>query len=316
MRRVDYRDRLTSPLPGARELARVLRQGGFRGSVAGADRIPVRRNGLPELAAGAASWTWVGHSTYVVRVAGRTVLTDPVWSTKIRGVPRRLTPPGLAWRELPPVDAVVISHDHYDHLDEPTIRRLPRSTPVLTGLGLGRWFRRRGFTEVVELDWWESAEVAGVRFDFVPAHHWSRRGLFDTCATLWGGWVLTAPDGLRTYHAGDSGYGPWFAEIGERYPGIEVAMVPIGAYDPRWFMRPVHLDPAEAVRAFGDLGARRLASMHWGTFVLTREPVVEPYERIRREWAEAGLAPSALWALAVGETGVLGADEFSPVGLS
>ncbi|MGC7096421.1 MBL fold metallo-hydrolase [Amycolatopsis lurida] len=114
----------------------------------------------------------------------------------------------------------------------------------------------------------------------------------------------------------DSGYGPWFAEIGARFPGIDVAMLPIGAYDPAWFMRPVHLDPAEAVRAFGELGARRLASMHWGTFALTREPVLEPYERIRRAWAEAGLDPAGLWALAVGETGVLGPDEFSPPGLS
>ncbi|MGC7096422.1 MBL fold metallo-hydrolase [Amycolatopsis lurida] len=148
MSRVDFRDRPTSPLPGARELVRVLRQGGFRGSAAGADRIPVRRNGLPELAAGAASWTWVGHSTYVVRLAGRTVLADPVWSTKIRGVPRRLTPPGLAWRELPAVDAVVISHDHYDHLDEPTIRRRWRgcgstSCPRITGAGGGCSTRAR-----------------------------------------------------------------------------------------------------------------------------------------------------------------------------
>ncbi|GAB3484384.1 MBL fold metallo-hydrolase [Amycolatopsis cihanbeyliensis] len=305
MTRTSYRDRLTSPLPGPRELARIMREGGFRGSTAHADRIPVLRTGLPALEPGQASWTWIGHSSYLIRLGGATVLADPVWSRKIPGVPPRLTPPGLAWADLPPVDAVVISHDHYDHLDAPTIRRLPRHTPVLVGMGLGRWFRRRGFTEVSELDWWESAEVAGLRFDFAPAHHWSRRGLLDTCASLWGSWVLTAPDGTRTYHCGDSGYGHWFAEIGERYPSIEVAMMPIGAYDPRWFMRPVHMDPAESVRALDDLGARRLASMHWGTFVLTREPVDAPLERLRTAWAVAGRPEADLWALAVGETRTL-----------
>ena len=207
MTRVSYRDRLTSPLPTAGDMIKVVREGGLRGIAANADRIPVLRTGLPALEPGTASWTWVGHSTYLVRLGGVTILTDPVWSAKISGVSRRLTPPGLAWNELPKIDVVVISHDHYDHLDAPTIKRLPRSTPILCGASLGAWFRRRGFTEVTELDWWESAEAAGVRFDFVPSHHWSRRGLFDTCATLWGGWVMTAPDGTRTYHAGDSGYG-------------------------------------------------------------------------------------------------------------
>lgn len=284
---------------------RIMRTGGFRGSTANADRIPVLRSGLPSLAPDTASWTWVGHASYLVRIGGANVLIDPVWSTKIPGTPPRLTPPGIAWADLPPIDAVLISHDHYDHLDAPTIKRLPRDTPILAGLGLARWFRRRGFTRVTELDWWQSAEVAGVRFDFTPTHHWSRRGPFDTCATLWGGWVITGPDGARTYHAGDSGYGPRFAEVGQRYPGIDVAMMPIGAYEPRWFMRPLHMNPAEAVQALDDLGARRMATMHWGTFVLTREPVDEPPQVARKEWASAGLDPENLWLLAVGETRTL-----------
>jgi L-ascorbate metabolism protein UlaG (beta-lactamase superfamily) len=302
---VSYRDRLTEPLPTPRDILKVLREGGLRGVGTNADRIPVLRTGLPPLEPGTASWTWVGHSTYLVRLGGATILTDPVWSAKISRVARRLTPPGLAWNELPKIDVVVISHNHYDHLDAPTIKRLPRETPILCGAGLAGWFRRRGFTEVLELDWWECTEVAGLRFDFVPAHHWSRRGLFDTCATLWGGWVMTAPDGTRTYHAGDSGYGQRFAQIGQRYPGIELAMMPIGAYDPRWFMRSVHMDPAEAVRALDDLGAQRLASMHWGTFILTREPVDEPLERIHKAWTATGRAPEDLWAMAIGETRTL-----------
>ncbi|HEV7973896.1 MBL fold metallo-hydrolase [Amycolatopsis sp.] len=305
MTRTSYRDRLTSPLPTPRDMIKILREGGFRGESTNADRIPVLRTGLAALEPGTASWTWVGHSTYLVRLGGVTILTDPVWSTKISGVPRRLTPPGLAWNELPKIDVVVISHNHYDHLDTPTIKRLPRSTPILCGASLGGWFRRRGFTEVTELDWWESTEVAGVRFDFVPSHHWSRRGLFDTCATLWGGWVMTAPDGTRTYHAGDSGYGHHFAEIGERFPGIDLAMMPIGAYDPRWFMRAAHMNPAEAVRALDDAGAKRLASMHWGTFILTREAVDEPLGEIHKAWAASGRDPQDLWALAVGETRTL-----------
>ncbi|SFB54441.1 L-ascorbate metabolism protein UlaG, beta-lactamase superfamily [Amycolatopsis marina] len=305
MTRVSYRDRLTSPLPRPQDLYRILREGGFRGPTDNADRIPVLRGGLPSLEPGTSTWTWIGHSTYLVRTGGISVLTDPVWSTKIPGVPPRLTPPGVAWADLPEIDAVLISHDHYDHLDAPTVRKLPRHTPILVGAGLGRWFRKRGFSEVVELDWWESAEVGGVRFDFTPAHHWSRRSMFDTCRSLWGGWVITPQHGPRSYHCGDSGYGTWFGEIGDRYPGIEVAMMPIGAYEPRWFMRAVHMDPAEAVRALGDLGARRLAAMHWGTFVLTREPVEQPLELIRKEWATAGRDAADLWALAVGETRVL-----------
>jgi L-ascorbate metabolism protein UlaG (beta-lactamase superfamily) len=297
-----FADRLTSPLPRPRDMVRILREGGFRGPTTDADRIPVLRTGLPPVPADTTSVTWTGHASYVIRMGGACVLADPVWSPRIPGVPRRLTPPGIAWSELPTVDAVVISHNHYDHLDAPTMRRLPRATRILVPGGLGPWFTRRGFTRVTELDWWESVEVADVRFDFVPAHHWSRRGLYDTCRTLWGGWVLTDRHGGRVYHAGDTAYGHWFGEIGRRYPGIDVAMLPIGAYAPRWFMRSLHMDPDEAVQAFIDLGAHRMATMHWGTFVLTKEPVMEPLERIRAAWAATGRDRITLWDLAIGET--------------
>ncbi|HEV7756455.1 MAG TPA: MBL fold metallo-hydrolase [Mycobacteriales bacterium] len=300
-----FADRLTSPLPGPRDMLRLMRTGGFRGSREEADRIPVRRSRLPAVARDQLALTWVGHATYVVRIGGITVLTDPIWSDAIPGVPRRVTPPGVGWADLPVIDAVVISHNHYDHLDAPTIRRLPRDTPVFVPAALGRWFTRRGFVDVTELDWWESATLAGVTFDFVPAHHWSRRSLRDTCRTLWGGWVITAEDGRRAYHAGDTGYGHWFSEIGARYPGIDVAMLPIGAYEPRWFMAPSHLDPGQAVRALHDLGADRLASMHWGTFVLSREPLLEPLELLRAAWDETGRDRGDLWDLAVGGSGVI-----------
>lgn len=158
---------------------------------------------------------------------------------------------------------------------------------------------------MTELDWWEAAELDGVRFDFVPAHHWSKRTLLDTCRSLWGGWVMTDRAGHRVYFAGDTGYGHWFAEIGRRYPGIDLALLPIGAYDPRWWLSDVHTDPEEAVRAHQDLGARRMAPMHWATFVLSSEPVLEPLARVRTAWEKAGLPREDLWDLPIGGSRVL-----------
>jgi L-ascorbate metabolism protein UlaG (beta-lactamase superfamily) len=303
-----FADRLTAPLPSFRDVLRMMRERGpARDLAVDAAAIPIAPDAgtAPAPGAGAASVTWVGHATFVLRLGGLSVLTDPVWSRKIPGVTPRLTPAGVAWRHLPAVDAVVISHNHYDHLDAPTIRRLPRHTPILAPARLGRWFRRRGFTDVTELDWWQSRRIGPVSFDFVPAHHWSRRGLTDTCRTLWGGWVLTPEEGPRIYFAGDTGYGYWFGEIGARYPGIDLALMPVGAYDPAWFMQPLHLNPEEAVRACGDLGAAAMATMHWGTFILSGEPVTEPPERAAKAWAAAGRTRDDLWDLAIGETRML-----------
>jgi L-ascorbate metabolism protein UlaG (beta-lactamase superfamily) len=300
-----FRDRLTSPVPTFQELLAIMWHGRLRPGVGDADRIPVHRDGLPRPTGTDAVLTWVGHATYVVQIGGLTILTDPVWARKIPGTRPRLTPPGVAWADLPLIDAVVISHNHYDHLDAPTVRRLPRSTPVLVPAGLRSWFTRRGFRHVIELDWWESTWVGGVRFDFVPAHHWSRRTVWDTCRTLWGGWVI-ASDDQTIYFAGDTGYGERFAQIGARYPGgIDLALMPVGAFEPRWFMEAVHVDPAQAVRACQDVGARRMATMHWGTFVLSGESLLAPVEEARAAWAEAGRDRADLWDLAVGESRVL-----------
>lgn len=322
-----FAHRLTAPLPDVRTLIRAARKGALRpapepqGDIAG---LPYEPGPLPEAGPGTVAVTWAGHASWVVRIGGLTVLTDPVWSRRILGTPARLTPPGVAWSDLPPVDAVVISHNHYDHLDAPTLRRLPRRTHLFVPAGLGRWCRRRGFTSVTELDWWEAAELPGsggdrVRFEFVPAHHWSRRSLMDTCRSLWGGWVLTRAGGTgdklreqpqqRVYFAGDTGYGHWFAEIGRRCPGIDVALLPIGAYEPRWMLKPVHTSPEEAVRACADVGARAMAPMHYGTFLLSAEPPLAPLERVRAAWAAAGRERSELWDLPIGASRVLEEEE-------
>jgi L-ascorbate metabolism protein UlaG (beta-lactamase superfamily) len=244
--------------------------------------------------------TWVGHATFLVQLAGVSVLTDPILSPRIFRIARNV-PPGLAWEALPRIDAVVVSHNHYDHLDAPTLERLGSAPAYFVPRGLGRWFRRAGLTRVTEMDWWQRERVGPLSVHFVPSQHWSRRGLADTNRTLWGGFVLE--DGARrVYHSGDTAYFEGFRQIAERLGAPTAALLPIGAYAPRWFMQPQHMDPADAVQAFVDLGAERFVAMHWGTFKLTDEPLDEPPRRLREAWAARALPPERLSVPAVGET--------------
>ena len=245
--------------------------------------------------------TWVGHSTVVLQLDGRTYLTDPVWSDRVGGVVKRRTAPGVPWDALPRVDAVLLSHNHYDHLDVGTLARLPRDTPAFAPTGVGAWLRRRGWTRVVERSWWESWDLAGHRVTSVPAQHFSGRTPWDRDRTLWCGWVVEGSGGSSAYFAGDTGYFRGFADVGRAFPGLDLALVPAGAYEPRWFMGPVHVAPDEAAQAFVDAGARAMLPIHWGTFQLADEPLDAPPGALRAWWKEKGLDASRLLLPALGE---------------
>ncbi|HEX9817226.1 MAG TPA: MBL fold metallo-hydrolase [Candidatus Thermoplasmatota archaeon] len=226
------------------------------------------------------SLTWAGHASTILRVGGHTILSDPVWSNRVGVIIKRLTPPSPAWHEVPPPDLITISHNHYDHLDSSTIRRVKKETRVAVPKGVGAWFRKRRFRNVEEFDWWQTKEYDGLSVTFVPSRHFSGRTLWDRNKSLFGGWILEA-NGRRTYHSGDTGYFAGFREIGQRFPGIDIACLPIGAYLPRWIMQEIHTDPDEAGRAFRDLGAKRMLPIHWGTFRLSDEAMDAPPETLR-----------------------------------
>jgi len=248
--------------------------------------------------------TWIGHSSFLASLAGVSFLVDPVFSRRIaRFVPRH-GEPGLQAADLPRLAALLVTHNHYDHLDAPSLRSLPRELPVFTAAGLGRWFRRRGFTNVTELNWWETAPAGPLSITFVPARHWSRRTIGDTNRTAWGGFVVSG--GATTlYHAGDTGWFDGFREIAARFPAIDLALLPIGAYAPAWFMEPHHMNPEQAIDALQVLRARAMVPMHWGAFQLTDEPLAEPIERLRRAW-DARRPAARLQLMAVGETVAIG----------
>lgn len=264
---------------------------------------PVRAPDLPLLASPAPSLTWIGHATFALRLGGKLIATDPVWCERM-AVVKRLAPVGVPLEQLPPVDIVTVSHNHYDHLDAPTIARLGDGPLYLTPLGNGRWLRKAGATNVVELDWWQSHTAGDVEITLVPARHWSMRMPWNRNDALWGGFVYRSKEGVA-YHSGDTALFDGFTEIGRRMGPIDWAMLPIGAYEPRWFMEPQHMNPEDAAEAFVRLGARTLCAMHWGTFKLTDEPLGEPPRRIRKVFAERGLAEDRLWVFDIGETHAL-----------
>jgi N-acyl-phosphatidylethanolamine-hydrolysing phospholipase D len=257
--------------------------------------VSLRNDGAALRANGTApTVTWIGHATLLVQIQGFNILTDPHWSERASPVefagPRRLVAPGIRFEDLPPIHLVLISHDHYDHLDEETVVRLANvhDPTFFVPLGVKAWLADLGITQVVELDWWEEAPYGALRIACTPAQHSSGRGVHDQNLRLWSSWVVLGAD-RRFFFAGDTGYFPGFAEIGQRYGPLDLAAIPIGGYSSWESGHPNHVNPEEAVQAFQDVRGRLLAPVHWGTFTMNREPVDEPPERLLAEALRRGL---------------------------
>ncbi|MHB8874647.1 MAG: MBL fold metallo-hydrolase [Myxococcaceae bacterium] len=246
--------------------------------------------------------TWLGHASWLVQLDGISLLIDPVQGESISGILRRNVPVGVPTRALPPIAASLVTHNHRDHLDLPSLVEV--GAPVVAGLGTGALMQRARLA-CVELEWWRSTRVGPLTVHFVPSQHWSRRGALDANQTLWGGFVIEGSR-ARVYHSGDTAYFQGFTEIARRHPGLDAAMLPIGAYEPGWFMERQHMNPEQATQAFVDLGATHFLAMHWGTFKLSDEALDEPPQRLEAEWRRRALSPGRRWVLPVGATTDIG----------
>jgi N-acyl-phosphatidylethanolamine-hydrolysing phospholipase D len=265
--------------------------------------------------------TWIGHATALVQANGLNVLVDPIFSERASPVqllgPKRAQPPGVAMADLPHIDAVLISHNHYDHLDRNSVAQLDekakaagKTTLFIVPLGLKAWFNGIGIDSVVELDWWESHKIQGVEFHLTPVQHWSARSINDRSATLWGGWAVLGAD-FHWYYAGDTGYSRDFADTAKHFAprqtealggGFDLALIPVGAYEPRWFMSQQHVNPMESVRIHQDVGAKRSIGVHWGTFSLTDEPLDQPPRDLVAARQALNVKEADFGVLAIGES--------------
>jgi L-ascorbate metabolism protein UlaG (beta-lactamase superfamily) len=243
--------------------------------------IPVVQQAPPPLGAADAVVTFIGHSTFLIQTPAGNILTDPVYSERASPLafigPKRVRRPAVPFEDLPPIDVVLLSHNHYDHCDLATLAKLAkRFDPiVVTPLGNAGLVKSAGIRRVVERDWWENALKVPFEITITPARHFSARTPLDRNRALWGGFVVAA-GARRIYFAGDSAYAPFFPEIPRRLGAIDLALLPIGAYEPRWFMQAVHMNPEEAVQAHLDIGSPETIGMHFGTFQLTTEGIDDP----------------------------------------
>ena len=250
---------------------------------------------------------WIGHATYLINKDGLTILTDPVFSKRASPVrfagPKRLIPPAIPIDKLPKIDVITVSHNHYDHLDLRSLKKIYKANPnaiFLVPKGDKRRLERRGIENVKEFLWWKEIEINGSKFTFTPVQHWSARGIADRNKSLWGGWFMQ----LQTesiYHAGDKGYYGDFIETKKRLGSPSLSLIPVGAYAPRWFMKTNHVNPPEAIQVALDLESKRNFGMHWGTFQLTDEAIMEPPELLKQSLKELGLSEEFFRVLTPGE---------------
>ncbi|WP_421385090.1 MBL fold metallo-hydrolase [Bacillus salacetis] len=247
------------------------------------------------------SLTWIGHSTFLIQLDGLNILTDPVWARRM-GTGKRLTEPGLTLSEIPAIDIILISHGHYDHLDFATIKRIKGDPVFYVPHGLKSAFTRRGYERIVEADWWDSFSEKGVLIDFVPAQHWTKRTLTDTNTSHWGGWVLRGEHHKQSIHfVGDTGYFRGFKEIAEKL-SPDIILMPIGAYEPEWFMRDSHINPEDSVTAFKEMSGGLFIPMHYGAYRLADDTGPEALSRLLAEWENQQLEREKLKILDIGET--------------
>lgn len=258
--------------------------------------------------------TWIGHATMLIQYKGIAILTDPIFSDRASPVgfagPKRYTPPALRIPDLPKTDFVVISHNHYDHLDRRSVQKIGSAPVWLVPLGLKSWFVEVGVAEnrVIELDWWEEREFDRTTITAIPAQHWSARSLWDRNRSLWASWMLEIDD-ATIWYSGDTGYNPHqFKEIGRLFNTVDLALITIGAYQPRWFMKDMHINPTEAVQIFQDIKADSAIGIQWGTFQLTAEPIDDPPVKLREALAAKGISQDKFETMKIGEIKVIQRD--------
>lgn len=266
-----------------------------------------RPNPVASVPAGEGVFTFINHATMLVQVNGLNILTDPLFSKRTSPFafmgPARVREPGIRLEDLPRIDLVLVSHNHYDHLDLASLRKLKDKDDPEFLFALGDLDVVKGIEglRARQMDWWQTLEIRGSKITFLPAQHWSARWVRDRNSSLWGSFLVEAP-GFSFYFAGDTGYSRHFSEIAAKFPNIDVALLPIGAYEPRWFMKSMHMNPEDAVRAHGDLGAKKSIAIHFGTWQLTDEPVDEPVRKLGEARELAGLSPEKFVVLDQGET--------------
>ena len=252
--------------------------------------------------------TWIGHSTLLIQINGFNILTDPVWSKRASPLPfigpKRHTKPGIEFEKLPDIDFVLISHDHYDHFDKNTLKKLGNKPLYLVPKGVGRLLKGINIDHFEEYEWHDSVIINGITFICAPSKHFSGRGLYNIKKTLWCSWIVKADKG-SFFYAGDTAYFSGLEQIGEKYGPFDIAALPIGAYSPKWFMGPVHLNPEQALQSLIDLKAKIFIPIHWGTFRLSFEPLNEPPNILKEEIKKRSLPEGDFWILKPGETRIV-----------